>query len=54
MKVFEINGALVITKTVPQNAFQTTIDVSMLASGSYVVVYWNGNEKKAALFVKTN
>ncbi len=52
MKVFGINGALMITKPVPLNDFQTTINVSKLAAGPYVVVYWNGREKKATKFEK--
>jgi len=54
MQLFSINGALIISKPVSQNAFQTTIDVSRLAAASYILVYWNGNEKKASLFVKAS
>lgn len=52
IQVFEINGALVISKPVSPDAFQTTVDVSRLANGIYVLVYWNGNERKQILFKK--
>ena len=52
MQVFEINGALVMTKAVPSYAIQTTLDIRRLACGSYVLVFWNGNDKKSALFLK--
>ena len=52
MQVFSINGALVLTKQVPQNAFQTTIDTGRLPAGSYLLVYLNGIEKKQTLFEK--
>ena len=52
MQVFEINGALVISKAVLQDAFQTTIDVRRLANGIYVLAFWNGNERKQILFKK--
>ncbi|MDZ4794927.1 MAG: T9SS type A sorting domain-containing protein [Bacteroidota bacterium] len=53
MQVYDIRGSLVLSKAVPQNAFQTTIDLSRIATGSYVLVYWNGSEKKTVLFEKT-
>jgi hypothetical protein len=54
MQIFSIYGALVMSKTVPQNAFITTMDVSKLASGVYVLVFVSGNERKEIRFVKTN
>jgi len=52
MQVFEINGALVYSKPVVENAFETTLNISGLASGVYVLLYINGNDKKAARFSK--
>ena len=52
MQVFGINGQLLMTKTVPENAFLTTIDISNLAAGPYVLVYLNGTDKKAIRFEK--
>ncbi len=54
MQVFGMNGALVMSKAVPQNAFITTMDVSKLASGVYVLLFVSGNERKEIRFVKTN
>ncbi len=54
MQIFGMYGALVMSKTVPQNSFITTMDVSKLASGVYVLVFLNGNERKEVRFVKTN
>jgi Secretion system C-terminal sorting domain len=52
MRVYDINGALMVSKLVPQNAFQTILDVGKLAAGSYILVYLNGKEKKQILFEK--
>lgn len=57
MQVFEINGALVMNKQVPPDAFLTTLDINKLAAGTYMIVFLNGserNERKATLFVKSN
>jgi Secretion system C-terminal sorting domain/SprB repeat len=54
MQIFAMNGALVISKSVPQNTFKTTIDVSRLASATYVLVYVSGKERKEIKFIKTN
>ncbi len=54
MQVFSINGGLLISKPVPQNTFLTTVDVSILAAGPYILVYLNGGEKRAIQFEKIN
>jgi hypothetical protein len=54
IQVFGMNGSLVLSKAIPQNAFITTVDVSSLASGVYVLVYINGNDKKEMKFIKTS
>ncbi len=54
LQVFDIIGARVISKTVPQDAFITTIDISRLAAGPYILVYVNGKEKKSIHFEKTS
>ncbi len=54
IQVFGMNGALVISRLIPQNAFITTVDISTLASGVYMLVYVNGNERKEMKFIKTN
>ncbi len=52
--IYSINGALVLTKTIAQNSFITTLNVSNLVAGAYSIVYLNGNDKKAVLFEKIN
>ncbi len=52
MQVFSVNGVLVLSKSIGLNAFQTTLDISRLAAGSYVLVFWNGKEKRQILFEK--
>ncbi len=54
IQIFAMNGALVLSKTVPQNSFITNIDVSKLASATYLLVYVSGNERKEVKFIKTN
>jgi large repetitive protein len=54
IQIFSMHGALVMSKTVPQNTFITTMDVSKLASAVYVLVFVSGNERKEIRFVKTN
>jgi hypothetical protein len=52
MEIYAVNGSKVLTKAVPLNAFQTSIDVGKLAAGSYIVVYVNGSERKQKVFAK--
>jgi large repetitive protein len=52
MQIFTLHGALVLTKVISEGAFQTTIDINRLASGNYIMVYLNGNERKSAFFSK--
>lgn len=50
IKVYQMNGALMISQKVPKDAFLTTIDVSKLAAGNYVLLYINGKDKKETVF----
>jgi large repetitive protein len=52
IQVFDITGKLAISKIVADNLFLTTIDISKLSLGSYLVVFINGKDKKTTLFVK--
>jgi len=52
MQVFAMNGALLFTKTIPQDAFFTTIDISRLPVAAYVLVFINSKDKKSILFEK--
>jgi hypothetical protein len=45
-------GAKLLSQKVQENSFYTTIDVSTLARGVYLLVYTNGNEMKVAKFTK--
>ncbi len=54
IQIFGINGALIISKSISQNAFITTIDISKLASATYLLVYVSGKERKEMKFIKTN
>lgn len=53
IQIFGINGALVISRQIPPNAFITNVDISTLASAVYMLVYVNGNERKEMKFIKT-
>lgn len=46
------NGAKVFSQKVQKNTFYSTLDISALSSGVYLLVYINGNELKAAKFTK--
>lgn len=46
------NGTKLFAQKVLENSFYTTIDISALARGVYLLVYINGNEKKVAKFTK--
>ena len=54
IQIFASNGAKVITKAVPQNTFISTLNVSSLAAGVYILVYINGDVIKEVKFIKTN
>jgi hypothetical protein len=54
VQIFNMYGALVMQKTISQNSFITTMDVSKLSSAIYVLVFVSGNERKELKFVKTN
>jgi hypothetical protein len=46
------NGAKLLSKKVPENSIYSTIDISALPRGVYLLVYINGNENKVAKFTK--
>jgi len=52
MQVFDMKGALLFTKTIPFDAFLTTIDISRLPAEAYVLVFTNGKDKKSVRFEK--
>jgi hypothetical protein len=46
------NGAKLLSQKVKENSFYSTIDISALTRGVYLLVYINGNEIKVAKFTK--
>jgi len=52
IQVFTMNGALLLIKTIPLDAFLTTIDIRRLPAAAYVLVFINGKDKKSILFEK--
>ncbi len=54
LQIFSANGAKVLTHYIPKNSFITTLNISRLSSGNYVIVYINGDEKKETKFIKMN
>jgi hypothetical protein len=53
IQIFEADGHRVLSSTIAPNAFISTLNISTLASGVYILVYVNGNEKKEIKFIKT-
>jgi len=51
-QIFADNGAKLLSQKVKENSFNSTIDISALARGVYLLVYINGNENKVAKFTK--
>jgi hypothetical protein len=51
-QIFAVNGARLISQKVRENTFYSTINISGLASGDYLLVYRNGDETKVAKFTK--
>ncbi len=54
IQIFGINGAMVLSKSIPQKAFITPINIATLASGTYLLVYVSGSERKEIKFIKAN
>jgi len=54
IQIYAVNGGLMLFKSVPQNAFISTIDISSFASNIYILVFTNGKERKEVKFVKNN
>jgi len=52
IQIISTNGAKVLTQKVQENNFYSTIDISALSRGVYLLVYINGNEIKTAKFSK--
>lgn len=51
-QIFAVNGTKLIAQKVKENSFYSTIDISALSRGDYLLVYINGNETKVAKFTK--
>lgn len=54
IQIYASNGAEVMYKTVPENAFISNININVLSSGTYILVFTNGKERKEIRFIKSN
>ncbi len=54
MQLYNMTGQKLLTIPVPMEAFKTNIDVRRFASGMYIAVFQNGNDRKSFLFEKIN
>ncbi|MBK0383096.1 T9SS type A sorting domain-containing protein [Pedobacter sp. SD-b] len=52
IKILSLDGKTIIQKKVDENSTSTQLDVSQLASGSYLIVLDNNNEKSTLKFIK--
>jgi hypothetical protein len=52
MQLYALDGKLVLLRNVQIGAVQTSIDVSALSKGVYIVVFTNGNNKQSFKFEK--
>jgi hypothetical protein len=50
INLFDITGRRVMTRQVQENTILTTIDLGRLAGGSYILVFYNENEKRTIRF----
>ena len=53
MQVFSVTGQRLLSKSIPENSFFTSIDISKLAAATYILVFYNDGEKKYTKFEKT-
>ncbi len=52
LQVMSINGKLVLSERVMIDAIQSSVDVSKLGKGNYIVIFTNGNDKQTLKFMK--
>ena len=52
MKIFTLDGRLAQVTNIQNGAVQTSVDVSRLSKGIYIVVFANGNDKQSFKFEK--
>ncbi|MEP7320226.1 MAG: T9SS type A sorting domain-containing protein, partial [Panacibacter sp.] len=52
LKIISLNGTITATQHIQTGASQTVMDVSKLASGNYIAMFINGNEKQTVQFAK--
>ena len=53
-QIFSVTGARIKTQYVTANIFRSNIDVSSLSSGTYLLIFVNGEEKQEKRFIKIN
>jgi hypothetical protein len=51
-QIFTESGAKLMSQKVKENSYYSTIDISALARGVYLLAYINGKEMKVAKFTK--
>jgi hypothetical protein len=52
IRIVSLNGTAVALYNVQKDAVQTSVDVSKLAKGSYIVVYRNGQQQQTIKIIK--
>lgn len=52
MQIFSVTGQRLLTRTVAENSFFTSLDVSKLPGATYILVFINDGEKKQMKFEK--
>ena len=52
MQVVSLNGKPVLSRTIQSGTVQTSVDVSSLTRGTYIVIFTNGTDKQTLKFVK--
>jgi hypothetical protein len=54
LEIISENGVRMLSYAVPRNNFITTLNISRLAAGNYILLYSNGEERKETKFIKMN
>ena len=53
-QIFSGKGVKVLTRYIPLGSFTTTLNITNIPSGNYVLVYINGDEQRETKFIKMN
>ena len=52
LKIISLNGSVIASYPVQKDAVQTSVDVSRLAKGSYIVVFGNTQKQQTIKIIK--